>query len=481
MCGLAAALAVFAASPVWAAAYQVEARTEAQAYQFRAYRNADPDNPVLLPRRRIAQYLGLNVYELVTGQPLGFESFTRVYADFGLPQGEAARIDGLQSEEADILYANVFYRTAATELRLGRQVYVDLMDYMAFDGLKARYVNQHGPRFLRGLGAEAHAGLWVKAGSILGSSVYQPDGIRDSDARRLALQVPGAQPYLDDFQPVYGAKLLAENVMGQGVSGSVGYRKALLGGQTDLERLAIEARYGRGRGVNVLGGVDYDLFMARVGQARLTARYDHVLYAVTAEVMRVAPVLSADSIFYYFATAPRDEARLRGDYTPIGPFRYYAQLLGDFYSTNLNSNTDTYKTIQALETIDEASRAPVERSIPSTAFGGSLGSALRWGPFRSAADLTYKSGFGGRQLWFDLTGGYVPEDAFWTIDARISIADIADGFNPRLQGTFFGAQAWASYLFTSNARASLMLEQNVNRFTRSDTKLFLVFDLRALL
>ncbi|HLL55835.1 MAG TPA: hypothetical protein VK447_19895, partial [Myxococcaceae bacterium] len=55
-----------------AAAFQIEARTEAQAYQLRSYTGTDPSNPVLLPRRRIVQYLGLNAYELVTGEDLGF-------------------------------------------------------------------------------------------------------------------------------------------------------------------------------------------------------------------------------------------------------------------------------------------------------------------------------------------------------------------------------------------------------------------------
>ena len=36
-----------------ASAFQLEARTEAQIYQLRAWRNASPDEPVLLPRWRI--------------------------------------------------------------------------------------------------------------------------------------------------------------------------------------------------------------------------------------------------------------------------------------------------------------------------------------------------------------------------------------------------------------------------------------------
>ena len=171
-----------------ASAFQLEARTEAQVYQIRAWRDSSPDEPVLLPRRRIVQYLGLNGYELVTGQDMGFESSLRVFADFGLPRGEAARLDGLRSEDADLLYAFVRYGWNGIEGRLGRQVYGDVSDILAFDGLRVRYVSPLG------IGAEVYGGLWVKGAGFLSSSVYQPDGTRESDARRLEQGVAGADP-----------------------------------------------------------------------------------------------------------------------------------------------------------------------------------------------------------------------------------------------------------------------------------------------
>jgi hypothetical protein len=83
-------------------------------------------------------------------------------------------------------------------------------------------------------------------------------------------------------------------------------------------------------------------------------------------------------------------------------------------------------------------------------------------------------------LWVDLTAGYSPEEKRYTIDGRLSIANVADGFNPLLQGTFYGAQVWVSYLFAHNARGSVALEENINDFTRSDFKIFFLFDLRAI-
>ncbi|HME90755.1 MAG TPA: hypothetical protein VKE49_04980, partial [Myxococcaceae bacterium] len=156
-CTFAGVLYLCASSTAWSAAYVLEARTEAQAYQIRAYRGTDPDNPVLLPRRRIVQYLGLNGFELITGEDFSFESSVRVYADFGLPRGEAAKLDGMPAEQIDLMYANARFRTGGLELQLGRQTYIDITDYMAFDGLRARYITKFY------LGSEAYGGLWVKA------------------------------------------------------------------------------------------------------------------------------------------------------------------------------------------------------------------------------------------------------------------------------------------------------------------------------
>lgn len=440
----------------WAAAFQIEARTEAQAYEIRSYRESDPTHPVLLPRRRIVQYLGLDAYELVTGQDLGFESDLRLYEDFGMPRGEANRLNGLRSEDADLLYANVHYRTGGLELRLGRQLYVDVMDMMAFDGVKARYTLSSG------IGAEAYAGLWVKAASFLGSSVYQLDGTREVDPRPAT--APGVNPVLGDLEPLYGAKLFAQGFAG--FSGALAYRHSFLDGKVTYQRAAAELRYGRGKGLNGFAGVDFDLLMLRLAQLRAELRYDGELFAVSGEVLRQAPVLSAESIWYYFATAPRDEANLRFDLFPVGPLRFYVRGTATRYNLEINTAVDPDIALDpALQT--------------SLTYGGSAGAALRLGRLRSALDVTYRRGPQERQLWIDATAGYVPEGGRFTLDGRISVANVNDGYNPYLRGTFFGAQAWASYLLSRAARVSFVLEENVNPTTLSEAKAFLLLDLKA--
>jgi hypothetical protein len=452
---------LFAAGSVEGAAFQIESRTEAQAYQIRAYRETNPDAPVLLPRRRVVQYLGLNIFEIVTGEDLGFESNLRIYNDFGMSAGDARLLDGPKVLDGDLLYAYLRYRKGRFEAQVGRQLYIDVMDIMAFDGARVRYA------LPLGIGAEAYGGLWVKGASFLGSSVYQPDGTRETDARRLALGATSASAILDDFQPVFGGKLFMQDVFGFGASAA--YRRSFVAGKTDLERLALELSYGRGRGFNVGAGAEYDLFFLRVSQLRAMARYDHDLFAISAEAMRFSTVFSADSIWYYFASAPRDEVRVRADWTPVGAFRFYGQLAVSRYNVEINNAI-------AL------SSALTDPTMPSPlVFGPSVGGAARSRDFRVALDVTLRNGLGGNQLWMDLNGGYAPDSRPYSLEGRISFANVKDTQNPLLQGSFFGAQLWTSIAMTRAARLSVMMEQNVNPFTRSETKLFLLFDLKATL
>ncbi len=115
----------------------------------------------------------------------------------------------------------------------------------------------------------------------------------------------------------------------------------------------------------------------------------------------------------------------------------------------------------------------------STNVGGSVGASLRRGSLRSALDVTYRTGFGGNQLWVDLTGGYSFDQGLYDLDGRLSVAHVGDEFNPQLRGNFFGAQVWASRALSRATRASLVVEENVNPFSRSDSKVFFLFDLKA--
>jgi hypothetical protein len=42
-------------------------------------------------------------------------------------------------------------------------------------------------------------------------------------------------------------------------------------------------------------------------------------------------------------------------------------------------------------------------------------------------------------------------------------------------------QLWGSYRLAASSRVSLVLEENVNNFTKSDTKVFFLFDFKSVL
>ena len=315
--------------------------------------------------------------------------------------------------------------------------------------------------------------------------MYQPDGTRQVDDRSLAL-APTADPALNAIEPVYGIKLVTDMI--HGFVGSVGYRKALLAGETDFERLSAEVKYIRGLGLSGDAGLEYDLILQQISQFRAQVRFDRETFAVTAEAMRVTPVLSSESIWYYFANGGRNEGRLRLDFTPGGPFRYYVAGVYALYDTAVNTNP----------ALGLAAILPSPQLSSATNAGGSVGTSLHLSHIRGAADVTYRDGFGGKQLWLDLTGGVFTDKERYSLDGRFSVAAIGDqdpsctptassagncsaGVSTLLSGTFYGAQLWGGYKLNPAARVSAVLEENVNPFTKSDTRVFFVFDLKATL
>jgi hypothetical protein len=99
----------------------------------------------------------------------------------------------------------------------------------------------------------------------------------------------------------------------------------------------------------------------------------------------------------------------------------------------------------------------------------------------AGADVTFKTGWGGSQVWVDVSAGWIPENGIFTLDSRLSFANVQDALNAQLKGNFVGVQAWGSYFFNRNTRASLVLEENINPYSRSDTKVFFMLDWKVTL
>jgi hypothetical protein len=176
----AAIAVVLLALPAHAYDFQIDAETIGQAYQLRAADDA------LVNRRRIAQYLGLHVFNLgphdELGRPLPQNQFyltvsMRLDADMGdYPQlteltGRTPEHE-LNPEKLDLLYAYLGGRDVFgfIDFELGRQILIDLYDWYSFDGL---HVTARTPFHVA---AEVWGGLNVSGASVLDSPLYRVDG-----------------------------------------------------------------------------------------------------------------------------------------------------------------------------------------------------------------------------------------------------------------------------------------------------------------
>lgn len=447
---LTVAMALLLAPEAGATAYQVFARTEAQAYHLRSWRGGDA-RPVLLPRRRLVQTLALHVYEVVSGRDVSFESSVRVWAEFGLPRADVQHLDGERNEDADLMKASLVLRDGALEGELGRQLYLDAVDLFAFDGARVRYLLPGG------LGAELYAGLWVKGTSFLGSGRYQPDGTRESDARRLAAGVPLANPVLGELEPLLGGRLLLRTGP---LRASLGYRRAMVSGKVDLERLVAQVDAGPFRGLTTFAAADLDLIQGAVGNARVEVRYDQPGFALSLEALRSSLLLSTDSIFYSFNHGPRDELRAGGELWALEAVRLHGR---------------------ALLTRHGPPPQSCERCRPTDALQVGLNGGVAWseGDWAAGADAVWRRAQGGAQVLVDLTAGYAPRLSPFSADARLSFARVRDPVDARLRGDFYGVQLAARHALSPLLRTTLTVEHNLNPFTRGDLKVFALVDFRG--
>src|SRR6185369_14595012 len=131
--------------------------------------------------------------------------------------------------------------------------------------------------------------------------------------------------------------------------------------------------------VSAFAGAEVDLYRLGLSNLRAEARYDAAAFAVAAEARRSSPVLSADSVWYYFAGAPRDEASLRVDLFHSEALRSYARLTAQKLYTVINRDPDVGLMLAAL--------GP-RLLTPEWTGGGSLGGRLERPRWHAALDAT---------------------------------------------------------------------------------------------
>lgn len=454
------------AGPAAAAAYDVEARSEALADTVAA---RNPDSGRSLARRRLVQTLDLAGFELVPGEDAGLSLQLRFDADFAVNDRELAALDGASRDRLQLLAGRLHWNGLAGgrfDLGAGRLTLADPLGAWRLDGA------QLALRPLPWLTVGAFGGLRVTGASWMASPTLAPDGTRDSDRRRIAAGLPlypcpgapsrlCADAALDDAAPAWGARLAVSRLPGGQLGGAeVGYRRTVRGGAVLEEKLSGGARWRRGA-LSADAAAEWD-----VAQQRLTALRAGLGWAVARglslglEGLHAHPAFSADAIWNAFVTAPSRELRLRADLAPAGwPARLWAAAAvrhlaaPDFWAPDL-------PRAAAWE--------------PS----GALGGALAWGAAELLADATLRVGPDGSQAWFSAVARR--RFAGWvTAECRATVARIEDRVAPKNAGTFPALALLLAGRLERSARIALLVEDSAPRWGRNDLRLLALVALGA--
>jgi hypothetical protein len=554
---LVAACAGLAAMVTPATAYEFALRTRSfgQGYQLRGFRLGEGD--ILLDRRRYTQTLTLMIWDLTrAGDPGGrpahadapadgpdvyFTSYLRVDHDFGdYTTGAIARgdvgFDALDlvpeltddALDLDLLYAYVGADRllgGRLDLRLGRQLSVDTLDFFAMDGLSARI---HTPWHLA---VEAFAGLRVRDSSPLGTPAFEPDGTGSGEC---AEYVEGAVPFSGSWRPIdrslafvngrftsdldscpqreetmptFGGAIETERTgpiwarvaYRRSVSQTVGVIGAvdrldypdrglypdedgsLPGWGTNEERLAASLRASlvqrdrRGRvtaEASPYAALRYSLLHGIVDEAHAGVALRRGAHRLEPEIFYSVPTFDGDSIFNVFGAEPYTDARLRYQLAPDGA-AWRGDALGWvrwFGEGALN---------EAASEIPDASG---EADDGRVAGGGQLGGEWRGagGDLLARLDLFHEDGYGGRRSggWASLRARPHPDVG---LGGRLGVVDFDDdgggAVASALHATTLGAQAGATWIVEPGIALHLVVEETSSRLYTSQLRVLGVIDL----
>jgi hypothetical protein len=260
----------------------------------------------LLDRRRVTQWVDLRAGRLLGLDDLSLEISFRFDAELGL-----GNVFDDSSSRADLMLAQMRWRKVVRpiDLVLGRQLVLDELDFLIFDGLTVE-VRLPAHLVLRLLG-----GFAVRDRSFLGGAELELDGVEEG-------LVPA---------PVVGAGLRFQH---KSVWAGLDYRRVVLwdgqgpGWPADDERMGASASlrlFGRTLGLDA--GAAFNLLLDQWDRIRADSFYrlPGPLRPVRLEAgyLQSRPHFSLDSIFNFFSPAPFDEFHggARWDYSRIFSMR----------------------------------------------------------------------------------------------------------------------------------------------------------------
>lgn len=483
--------------------FDISAQTTAQGYQLRWMRFSEQNR--FLNRRRLTQTLGLDVWNILEPDvdlarlhppPLApFDVYVsvalRLDHDFGgytqgtvsYMQGSAPVVEAAtatvpelagQSFAFDALYAVIGARRifGFLDAALGRQIVVDSLDWMSFDGITLR------ARTPWGVAVTAFGGWMVRDSSPIASDAREPDGTSASQCTAFSADsgayeaVPECRQR-DAPMPVVG--LSVETTGLRDLVARIAYRRAVsrtagiypdTQGEAPAWGVNEEVLSGSARAILAGGAVvpwaaaRWNFLLAAVDQAHAGVRVGAPAWSITPELTYSLPSFDGDSIFNVFSVDPYWEVRLTGDAWPgQGPLRGYVRA---FWRRFLSDEMGTL--------------LPGETVPTPNALGIDVGGRWRDRGLTARVDLFYEDGYGGQRAGGDASGRW-RATARVALEGRLSLIRFRDDLLADAAGVSFGAQAGARWILGDGIVLHLLAEENVNRQDASQFRLIAVLDL----
>jgi hypothetical protein len=428
--------------------FHVMSETIGDAYQLVRSNNE------LLNRRRLHQYLGLGAHNILEDEEhqVSFVSLMRFDTDLGMTQDELDDVNGLKRDQLSI---QTFYLDArdlwgAVDLRLGRQLHYDTIDFMMLDGLTLT------TKLPGAIGLEVQAGIEAdNEGHAYTSSQFELDGTR-------ALETDDAVS-VTATKVVLGGALVTHGL--HRFKGRVGYRRIFSDGQINQEKVSAAFTSHPFDPMYLDAAASYDMFNDYVDTVRVGTRV-RMGDAAEAELqyVRLLPSFDADSIFNIFTSEPLNDVNARA--------RYYVTRSSWFYMGGMVRLFGADPTNIDDEAIPDVEEEGVK------AYGGMAGWSHRYGTHgRVSLDASHESGYGGDRTLIDLDGRYAIRPGVLELDGRITGVLFADELQSELRGTGGGYQLGMRYLVDDRASLQLMVEQNFNAIHTNQFRVFAVADL----
>lgn len=434
------------------------------------------DNGTLLRRRRLVQYVNLDVQDLLPpkdprefrrdpedGQ-LSIVTSLRLRHDFGDYRtgavGETrSLVQTLDGRQVDLLYAYVQGRKLGgwIDFRAGRQFEMSGLDFYAFDG---GWIRVETPAHVA---VEGFSGLMVKGADVLGYPTYELDGTWGTLADQALSPMAGAAITTANLKWVDARLAYRRTFTPSGINDELDDpgRGALPSG-IDQEIVSAAASLNLVEGkLHPHAAVRMNLGTARVDDVAVGIDWQLTeLHHVRADYLRTIPAFDLDSIFNVFAVTPFEDVRLA-----------YQVQVGPLWTLAARGQMRVFRN-------EETSLGQSPEADIRFGGGGGAGAVLRTHRFMLRADVFGLDGEGGRQI-----GGSI-DTRTWVLWQRLGIDarayglayrdDLGTGL-PEREGWSVAFQAGGNVRLWKNVHLNLVAEPMLSSIWQAHFRALAIF------